>query len=130
MDSLSKRLDTVYKFIKEEYVLKNGDINCSAQDLYTEFKLTYSSKMSKEDFHRKLAEIGFTKTKENGKLWYNIPHKLLMKIAKSKYWLHELDEFEEIDELIEEVKEHKPITIKKTPSGNKNSKTNIDFDIV
>ena len=138
MDSLSKRLDIVYKFIKEEYVLKNGDINCSAQDLYTEFKITYSSKMTKEDFHRKLAEIGFTKTKENGKLWYNIPHKLLMKTAKSKYWLHELDEFEEIEELIEEVKEHKPITIKKTPfskaeSGgpvNKNSKTNIDFDIV
>lgn len=94
MDSLSKRLDSVYKFIKDEYILKQVAIECSAKDLYDEFKFqSYSGKVSKEDFHRKMAEAGFLRTKKSGRIWYSISSEVLLQTAKSKLWLHELDEF-------------------------------------
>lgn len=98
LDSLSKRLDVVYKFLKEEYIMKTLPVNCSANDLYSEFRIHYNGKIGKEDFHRKMCEVGFTKFKkqiddETHKLWYEIPHKLLLKCAKSKHWLNEFDEF-------------------------------------
>jgi hypothetical protein len=112
LDSLSKRLDSVYKFIKEEYVLKNLDLDLSATELYTEYKYSTTYKaVTKEDFHRKLNEVGLTKTKKDGKLWYEIPHKTLAKCAKSKMWLHELDEYEE-----EEQEEEPVVKVKKTKS--------------
>lgn len=95
MDSLSKRLDVVYKFLKEEYILKKLHVDSTAQDLYNEFKYyNIGSKISKEDFHRKLNEAGFTRTKKNNKLHYSISTEQLCTIAKSKLWLHEFDEFE------------------------------------
>jgi len=94
IDSITKRLDNVYKFIKDFYILKNIPINCSAQDLYEEFKYSGSFKMTKEDFHRKMSEAGFNRTKNNNKLWYNITHETLLECAKNKMWLHELDEYE------------------------------------
>jgi hypothetical protein len=112
-DSLSKRLDSVYKFLKDEYILKKIDIDCSAQDLYTEFKYnSYSNKMSKEDFHRKMTEAGFTRIKKENKLWYEIKHKILLKCANSKLWLHELDEFEEEEEQEEQTVSKKKISKK------------------
>ncbi len=100
MDSLSKRLDVVYKFLKEEYILRNSDVNCSAHDLYQEFKYSGLVKLTKEDFHKKMSEAGFVRTKKDGKLWYEIKHKNLLKVATNKLWLHEFDEFytEEIEE--------------------------------
>lgn len=95
LDSLSKRLDSVYKYIKEQYVLKNLGIDESASVLYSDYKFSTNRAVSKEDFHRKLTEVGLTRTKKDGKLWYDIPHKTLAKCAKSKLWLHEFDEFEE-----------------------------------
>lgn len=95
LDSLSKRLDSVYKYIKEEYVLKNLNIDESASVLFADYKFSTSRAVSKEDFHRKLAEVGLIRTKKDGKLWYEIPHKILVKCAKAKHWLHETDEFDE-----------------------------------
>ena len=31
LDAISKRLDSVYQFLKEEYILKRKDINMSVQ---------------------------------------------------------------------------------------------------
>lgn len=95
MDSLSKRLDNVYKFLKDEYILKKIDIDISAQELFQEFKYYGSHKLSKEDFHKKMSEAGFSRTKKDGKLWYEIKHKNLLKVATNKLWLHEFDEFED-----------------------------------
>ena len=95
LDSLSKRLDSVYKYIKEQYVLKNLNIDERASVLYADYKCSTYKPVSKEDFHRKLAEAGLLRTKKDGKHWYEIPHKTLAKCAKSKHWLHETDEFDE-----------------------------------
>ena len=122
-DSLSKRLDSVYKFIKDEYIIKKLDIDSSAQDLYTEFKYesTYS-KMTKEDFHRKMSEAGFSRIKKDNKLWYSIKHKELLKCANTKLWLHELDEYDETDG--EEIESIKP---KKIKSKYDNKYNTLDF---
>jgi hypothetical protein len=121
LDSLSKRLDSVYKYIKEEYVLKNLDIDLSASDLYNDYKFSTHKAVTKEDFHRKLNEVGLTRTKKDGKLWYDISHKILSKCAKSKLWLHELDEFEE------EEQEEEYIPKKKVKSKYDNKYNSLDI---
>ena len=93
-ESLSKRLDPVYKFIKDSYILANKDIQRGAMDLYMEFKSLTFSKMSKEDFHRKLVEAGIERTKKGNKLWYSITNSQLIQLARKSNWLNELDEFE------------------------------------
>jgi len=99
LDSLSKRLDNVYKFIKEEYILNYMKIETPISELYNEYKLYCSSNniknTNKEDFHRKLSEVGFNRCKFNSKLYYKIPFEELVKTAKNKNWIHELDEFQE-----------------------------------
>jgi hypothetical protein len=99
LDSLSKRLDNVYKFIKEEYILNYMKIETPISELYNEYKLYCSGNniknTSKEDFHRKLSEVGFNRCKFNSKLYYKIPFEELVKTAKNKNWIHELDEFQE-----------------------------------
>jgi len=102
-ESLSKRLDPVYKFIKDDYILANNNLNCSGMDLYTEFKMKMHSKLSKEDFHRKLLEAGITRGHHKGKIWYTHSNDDLIDVANSKMWLNDLDEFE--SKALEEVEE-------------------------
>lgn len=101
-DSVSKRLDNVYKFLKDEYVLKRLDIDRSANDLYEDYKYNNiygkSTKLSKEDFHRKMTEAGLNRFKKGLKYWYEIPHDKLLRVATAKMWVHELDEFEDIEQ--------------------------------
>ena len=94
-DSLTKRLDVVYKFLKTEYLLAKRDINCAAVDLFDEFKCRSFSKLPKEDFHRKMTEAGFVKTKhkQKNRYWYTISNEKLHECAKKKLWLNEYDEF-------------------------------------
>lgn len=102
LDSLSKRLDSVYKFIKEKYVLKLKDLSVPCVDLYETYKATVHKPVSKEDFHKRLSEVGINKTKHEGRFWYEYKHSKLLGLAKSKHWLHELDEFiKETDDNIE-----------------------------
>ena len=129
-DSLSKRLDNVYKFLKDEYILKKLDIDVSAQDLYQEFKFqSYNNKLSKEDFHRKMTEAGFNRIKKDNKLWYEIKHKNLLKIADSKLWLHELDEFEPDASYgtAESEQEEEILKPKKKISNKYDNKYSLDF---
>lgn len=134
-DSISKRLDSVYKFLKDEYIIKKLNLDCSAQELYTEFKYNiYSNKTTKEDFHKKMSEAGFNRIKKNGKLWYNVSHDILLKHATLKLWLHELDEYndkvnedEENDDIIQEVEIVQKPTKKKVSKKYTHS---IDFEEV
>ncbi len=92
MESLSKRLDSVYKFIKEQYVLQDRSINTSASDLFNEYKFMYKP-IAKEDFHRKIAEIGIVRSTSGKKIWYNVEHSILLSIAQSKNWINDTDEY-------------------------------------
>ena len=94
LDSISKRLDSVYKFIKDRYILTYRNIDCSYKQLYEKYKLYTNKPVGREDFHKKLLEVGITKVKKENKYHYAISHTVLMNIARNKNWLHELDEFE------------------------------------
>lgn len=106
LDSLSKRLDSVYKFLKDEYILKNEGISCPANDLYTEYKYHTTKPVSAVDFHKRMLEVGFEKFKKDGRLFYDIGHKLLLKCAQKKHWLHEFDEFTTTTEETEEQEQN------------------------
>ena len=127
LDSISKRLDVVYKFIKDEYILNNNPINCSAMELYDEFKFNHpTSKMSKEDFHKKLLEVGIARTKVNGRLHYNISHQELLTKAKAGSWIHELDEY--IPPVVEEPVQPPPKVSKSKSKSVSNKRLEIDFE--
>jgi hypothetical protein len=108
MDSYVKRLDSVYKFIKECYVLEHRSIKIKCSDLFMEYTLYGgdTTKYGREDFHKKMAEAGIIKHKISN-WFYVIDHKKLVEIAKKRHWIHELDEFDENEEE-EELIETKP----------------------
>jgi len=96
-DSHTKRLDQVYRFIKDRFVLHKKPIKLSCNQLYTEYKFTVdsSSKIcTKEDFHKKLADIGFMKIKKHNNLFYNETTEKLYNMAMSNNWISEYDEFD------------------------------------
>jgi hypothetical protein len=95
-DSLTKRIDPVYKFIKEHFIFNDVGLDISATDLYDMFKTNYDKsdgKLSKEDFNRKLSEAGFKRTKKNNKLWYDVTHDQLLETANKRKWISIYDEY-------------------------------------
>lgn len=99
LDSLSKRLDNVYKFIKEEYILNNYKLDISLTELYSYYKIycrnNIIKSVPKEDFNRKLSEANINKIRKNNKYYFDIQLLDLVSIAKKNNWINELDEFDE-----------------------------------
>ena len=95
IDSQVKRLDSVYKFLKEYYILMNRPLEASCSDLYSEYKMIDPSRKcyTREDFHKKLQDVGFTRSKVGTKWSYNYSYETLLNVANKKNWMHELDEF-------------------------------------
>jgi len=50
-------------------------------------------KYGREDFHKKMAEVGLIKTLKGKTNVYTFTHQELMAIADKKHWIHELDEY-------------------------------------
>lgn len=96
-DSIVKRLDSVFMFLKEQYVLKNQSINMSVEELFTEYKghcLSEDCKAyGKIDFTKKLKEININYKKSNSTNKYKVSHEELLEIAEQFKWIHVLDEF-------------------------------------
>ena len=108
LDAISKRLDSVYQFLKEEYILKRKDINMSVQDLYDAYgkSMGEKKKYNKIDFNKLLKTININHYKSNGVNKYKITSIDLLVIANKLNWIHELDEFDEllvIDEFEEDT---------------------------
>lgn len=97
LDSIVKRLDIVYQFLKDEYVLKSKGINrVIVQDLYDEYK-TYCNSITKKpiskiDFNKKLKEINIEYYTSDKKNKFNVPFETLKVIANKENWIHILDE--------------------------------------
>jgi hypothetical protein len=110
LNSISKRLDTVYKFLKEEYLLKNESVFEKVNDFYVIFKAYCSTNnktcVCKTDFISKLSEIQINFYKTKGSNYFKIEHSLLKTIADKFKWVNELDEFdnEEMNDDIENPK--------------------------
>ena len=97
-DSFAKRMDHVYLFIKEKYILKNRDLLTTLSDFYSEFLAFSLAKghkaCSKIDFNKKLKDIQINHYKSNTCLKFNMTHDKLLEIAEKRHWMHESDEYE------------------------------------
>lgn len=99
LNSISKRLDLVYKFLKEKYLLTKKPIKHKIKELFEEYKL-YCSSLNKlccnnTDFNSKLEEIQIKHYKSNGFNKYMVSVQSLQEIAEKHKWLNELDEIQE-----------------------------------
>lgn len=94
LDAYTKRLDPVYKFIKESYILVNEDMDIAFSELHNEYKKSNVLKHTqKEDFSKKLSDIGIKKSKVDGKYYFKYKHSELFDIATKLKWINELDEY-------------------------------------
>jgi hypothetical protein len=97
LDAISKRLDSVYQFLKDNYILRRKDINMSVQELYDAYSESCEDKKkyNKIDFNKQLKTININHYKSNGINKYKISSIDLLVIANKLNWIHELDEFDE-----------------------------------
>lgn len=89
LNSISKRLDSVYIFLKDKYILENKSINEKLIDFYSNYKMhcEFTSKKkpcNKTDFITKLSELQINFFKTNGYNMYKIDIEQLKLIAKKK----------------------------------------------
>ena len=100
LDSYSKRLDNIYKFIKDEYILKKRNIDrISVTDFYQSYVAYCSSKgitkpKTKIDFNIALKNINIDYYKSNGTNYYKISLDELTEISNKFNWVHDLDEYQ------------------------------------
>ena len=100
LDSFAKRLDLVERFIKETFILKKKDFVGTVGEMFDKFNSFSISKNSNEwgkiKFTKRLDELHIKYFKSNDKNKYNTKLDELIKIANSRHWIHELDEFTEV----------------------------------
>lgn len=87
-----------YKFLKDEYILKNNNISkVTPKSLHSNYSDYCSIKEKKPvsliRFSAKLREIGIEYRKIHGDNVYNVSLDDLKKIAEKHKWMHELDEY-------------------------------------
>jgi molybdopterin converting factor small subunit len=106
--ALTKRLDSSYLFLKDEYILKKQEMKIKPKDLFDDYsnycrnnKITRTH--AKNDFISKLSEIGINYKKTGGNHYYKYTYEELQAIADKQRWIHELDEYET------DAKEQNPI---------------------
>jgi hypothetical protein len=109
LNSISKRLDSVYLFLKERYILENKSIYERLKELYLFYK-EYCISINKRpcgktDFTSKLSEIQINHYWSNGYNRYKVDIQDLKKIADKNNWINETDEFEVVPEVFIEEDE-------------------------
>jgi hypothetical protein len=105
LDSFSKRLDSVYKFLKDEFILTKKDIKRqTVQELYDWYvgycnnaKRMYKIK-NKIEFNNTLSDVGIKWKQSNCQNVYKMSYDDLKKISDKLHWVHELDEYKTTDE--------------------------------
>jgi hypothetical protein len=94
-----KRLPKEYDFIKQNYILKNLGINSTPKVLYNLYKEFCSKKpLIKSEFITKLSIVGICHRKTNGNNYYKYSFEELKKIGEELHWLHETDDYEDVNE--------------------------------
>ena len=99
LNSISKRLDSVYLFLKEEFILKNiGIEGIKIKDLFEMYECFCIVKKKrpcdKNNFSTKLNEVQINHLKSNGYNIYKVSLDKLKTLSKTHNWINELDEFE------------------------------------
>jgi hypothetical protein len=97
LDSIAKRLDNVYKFLKDHYILEKKGINkVKVSNLFAQYenyctKYQFKAK-NKIDFNRMLEEVGIRRHKNDSVQFYNETYESLNALADKFHWIHALDE--------------------------------------
>jgi hypothetical protein len=105
LKSISKRLDTVYLFLKNKFILQHKHIEIRLTDLYESYK-AFCSGINKKpcgkfDFVSKLSEIQINHYDSCGNKKYKVSLDTLKTIAQKNSWINELDEYDVVDEQLE-----------------------------
>lgn len=95
---INNRLHPVFKFLKEEYLLKSLDIpRILIKNFYEKFKEYSLNNQAKPcsyyDFNNKLKEVSINYYKSNSSNYYKISIDELQKTAEKYHWIHEEDEY-------------------------------------
>ena len=97
LDSIAKRLDSVYRFLKDDYVLKSIGINkLKLTELYKEYvsycvRLSIQKFKGKIDFNAMLKNVGIEPLKYTGVYLYNVSYEKLKALSDKFHWVHKLD---------------------------------------
>lgn len=123
LDSFSKRLDNVYKFLKDEYILKHYSLDKKTlSDVNEHYKAYCLENHYKPkgiiEFHKMLKNVGIEAKKSDKSHKFKITNEELKSIADKYHWVHELDldecdDEEEISPLDNGVKIEPEIDYKK-----------------
>lgn len=110
LNSFVKRLDKVYEFIKDEFVLPKNDMIHTTKELYEQYtrycQIQNYKKIDKTSFAEKLKQININYKKTKGNNFYTYPSNILVEIAQTNKWLHELDEVSDNTNNDDEVTQH------------------------
>ncbi len=102
LNSISKRLDSVYSFLKDDFILKKISLNEKLTTLYDNYKQyclnKHKNPCAKTDFTTKLSEIQINFYKSNGYNTYKVSLETLNQIANKNHWINDIDEYEKEDE--------------------------------
>lgn len=99
-EMIINNLHPLYKFIKERYVLQKKDFIIFLKDLTEKYNTSEYAKheMTNIAITRLLKEVGITgKPSTGNKFRYSLTHDEMLEIFKKNKWMHEMDEFDEVD---------------------------------
>ena len=101
LDSFYKRLDNVYKFLKEQYIFHNIGIDkikvCDLHKEYESYCISTQAGRARGliDFNKHLKNIGIEyKTGAHNINYYTVSLDTLKEAAKKYHWIHKLDDYE------------------------------------
>lgn len=108
-DTIIDNLALLFKYIKSEFVLKRRDFNIFLDQLTNRVNDLNADRKGEPLSNIKVSSIlkglGITCTRSTGgKNRYNVLADDLLKIYTKKKWIHEIDEFEEEDQAVQEAK--------------------------
>jgi hypothetical protein len=107
LDAIADRLDFVFRYLKDEYILKKKDIKMELKEFYTNYeeycRVHDKKPVTKIKFSQKLLEVSITHKKSNGQCKYKISYDELLAIANKNKWIHEFDEFDESQDTEETI---------------------------
>lgn len=102
LDSYTKRLDNVFKFLKDRFILcKVGIPRTSVGDYFAQYQMYCQEEQlkakTKIDFNKSLESIGISYYASSGKNYYKVSLETLNEIAEKFHWIHALDEYEDMN---------------------------------
>lgn len=98
-DSIVKRLDSVIRFLKENYILRNKDFDTNLKDVYAEYVVFCDADGSKAcckiEFNKRLESVNI-KSYKCGNIHnkFKIKKEMMIEIATKNKWMHSTDSFE------------------------------------